>query len=291
MAWKRKGAIKDDFYSPGDHLDIQAVAEIYDCSIVIYSELADRLLDGITFYPTTLQRFKRLPQIKLSYAGNMRYDSLFDSSGVPIKVKSFDMKDEVNLSQLENNNKSVVLSNRRAEFRQMCQRVSSAASSSFHISHLNTLKTVAESHPKTVTCVYLKAACTCTFKIDQIRSRGKQLYYLLKNVGIQLEGITPSDCGIKLLGLLTSNEDESTKEFQSEVGSETWSKRMTNDNESPTLQINFKNPGREGPSNLIVEIKGESRDAEHVQVHLEKYLETEFEQQSVAKFAIDHSEA
>merc|ERR1711965_397901 len=42
---KRKGEKSSDYYAPGDHLDLQAVCELYDVRIIIYSPLSERPLD------------------------------------------------------------------------------------------------------------------------------------------------------------------------------------------------------------------------------------------------------
>jgi hypothetical protein len=71
VARKRK-ATQGDFLALGDHLDIQAVCEIFDTRVEIYSELSTQPLRPIRFY----QQFSRLPIIRLSYRGHDVYDSV-----------------------------------------------------------------------------------------------------------------------------------------------------------------------------------------------------------------------
>lgn len=73
IAHKKKG-VEGEYFSMGDHLDIQAVCELYDAQVEIYSELSARPLETIRFY----EQMKELPCIRLSYAGANHYDSVED---------------------------------------------------------------------------------------------------------------------------------------------------------------------------------------------------------------------
>lgn len=77
---KKKGST-GEYYSVGDHLDIQAICELYDARVEIYSELSPSPLDTIRFY----QQFSNLPLIRLSYRGNDQYDSI-SKAGQPLPL-------------------------------------------------------------------------------------------------------------------------------------------------------------------------------------------------------------
>lgn len=106
MNLKRKGIEEAaEYFCLGDHLDIQAICEMYDCSCEIYSELTpDSEVPSVTFYTgVKTVGTERLPCLRLSYAGNECYDSLFRED-LPFPIQLVDAASPgsayVNRSQL-----------------------------------------------------------------------------------------------------------------------------------------------------------------------------------------------
>ncbi len=80
--------LQEGYIALGDHLDIQAVCEIFDCCCELYSDRQYRLIEGrlqpyCSFYTelnATRTGDSRLPVMKLSYVGHDDYDSMHHRS-------------------------------------------------------------------------------------------------------------------------------------------------------------------------------------------------------------------
>jgi len=121
VAAKRKAMKSNDFYAPGDHLDIQAICEIYDVGVKIYSDKASRPFEYISFYSDPHNRFQsklKLGNILLFYRGNDEYDCLVDQAHrIPLKREIGFQKVKKDLGQLTSRDiKGEILKARQEEF-------------------------------------------------------------------------------------------------------------------------------------------------------------------------------
>lgn len=120
VSHKKKG-VEGAYFSLGDHLDIQAVCELFDARVEIYSEVSPTPLRPIRFY----QQMSSLPLVRLSYRGQNHYDSVSDArSPLPLTVTR-DLQ-EVPLGQ-EMSEAQVVLRAREEEFRALTAQQESSA--------------------------------------------------------------------------------------------------------------------------------------------------------------------
>mmetsp|Transcript_28805 Transcript_28805/g.70250 ORF Transcript_28805/g.70250 Transcript_28805/m.70250 type:complete len:390 (+) Transcript_28805:784-1953(+) len=285
LAAKKKGTYVEDFYAPGDHLDLQAVCEIYDCSIAIFSTLSDRPLDEIVFYPTSEKIFGRIPQILLSYTGNDHYDSVFNEEGVPLKISTSSNKN-MELHQLENNNRRTVINARQAEFRRM-KRFFSSFKKNLTIHSLNTLDAyTSPTFASTATYAMLRGTQKQRIRDDELKSKGRNLNQILKYAGIQLD-FQPNDVWKHLLAPL-SYSWPSIEALKEENNKGVWKKYVSDDREEPTIQIGFLLPEEKKykrNSGMVFEIRAEievaSRLAEALDNLFDKSINFELQKMSV----------
>jgi OTU-like cysteine protease len=115
IAHKKKG-LDGNYFSMGDHLDIQAVCEIFDARVEIFSLRSPRPLDSIRFY----QQMKDLPVLRLSYNAQDRYDSISHvDSPLPITITK-ELR-QVPLGNLKSK-EQVILRARQDEFNRIQQK-------------------------------------------------------------------------------------------------------------------------------------------------------------------------
>jgi len=104
IATKRNAIRLKDYYAPGDHLDLQAICEIFDVGVQIYSDKASRPFENITFYAEPGSQFQKLDlgRILLFYRGDEEYDSLVETGkSVPLKRKIGFQKTWKSLGELD----------------------------------------------------------------------------------------------------------------------------------------------------------------------------------------------
>uniref|UniRef100_A0A7S2XEQ3 OTU domain-containing protein n=1 Tax=Lotharella oceanica TaxID=641309 RepID=A0A7S2XEQ3_9EUKA len=128
IAAKRKAETMEDYYAPGDHLDLQAICEIYDVGVKIYSDMASRPFEYIGFYADQHADFQKKMKygcILLFYRGDDEYDSLVeDSMPVPLKRSIGFQDDERDLGGLsERDIKGDILKARQREFQIWKERI------------------------------------------------------------------------------------------------------------------------------------------------------------------------
>ncbi|GAB5361303.1 hypothetical protein AAMO2058_000702100 [Amorphochlora amoebiformis] len=292
LAAKKKGAELDDFYCPGDHLDLQAIAEIYDCSITVYSRLSERPLDEIVFYGKSTSKFSRLPNIILSYTGNDEYDSVIsDTHGVPLKVTT-NVNTFKDLHLMENDNKEVILKARIQEFNRMKATYSNQLLKSSSVSNLNPLKayirTKHKAEVKTESFSWVEGICAADEESeltdDQLLRKGRLLHRTLTSMGIQA-GNQPSSFGKSSLGLLSKPRKKKDQEKPAE---DDWKDKKYHDPQKSIAQIEFK---KAGPSHVyenknartVIVIKGRLSDVQELQAAMCKLLGNmvEFKQKSL----------
>lgn len=122
-AAKLKAITEDDFYAPGDHLDLQCICEMFDCGIKVYSDKALIPFEHISFYADESCKFQtkhKVENILLFYRGEEEYDSIIVNSRpnpVPLKRKIGFDKHSKNLGELEPGDiKGDILKARNEEF-------------------------------------------------------------------------------------------------------------------------------------------------------------------------------
>ncbi|GAB5358301.1 hypothetical protein AAMO2058_000446200 [Amorphochlora amoebiformis] len=122
IATKRKAIKHKDFYAPGDHLDLQAISELFDVGVKIYSDKASRPFENISFYSCPTSKFQTslgLGKIILFYRGEDEYDSLVERTmQVPLKRKIGFQKVLKDLGELTSKDiKGEILKARQEEFK------------------------------------------------------------------------------------------------------------------------------------------------------------------------------
>ena len=137
------------------------------------------------FYPKSETKFRRLPQIVLSYIGNEEYDSVIDVKlGVPIKVMT-NINTFKDLHLVENNHKQVVLRWRNLELKRMKELYLNAFEYDKNVSELNTLKTYMtdSSSEKDTIYTYMRAVYYSSLTKARVRTTGKNMFKILQGYG------------------------------------------------------------------------------------------------------------
>eukprot|EP00465_Bigelowiella_longifila_P012039 CAMPEP_0185258672 /NCGR_PEP_ID=MMETSP1359-20130426/7556_1 /TAXON_ID=552665 /ORGANISM="Bigelowiella longifila, Strain CCMP242" /LENGTH=427 /DNA_ID=CAMNT_0027844257 /DNA_START=54 /DNA_END=1337 /DNA_ORIENTATION=+ len=121
IATKKKAIRLKDFYAPGDHLDLQAISEIFDVGVRIYSDKASRPFDYISIYADPHSSFQKehcFGCIRLFYRGDEEYDSLVEQgTSIPLKRKIGFQKAPKTLGELtEKDIKGIILQSRKKDF-------------------------------------------------------------------------------------------------------------------------------------------------------------------------------
>ncbi len=307
VAHQRRGAADcvGDFFCPGDHLSLQAIAEMYDASVVVYSSLSERPLDELVFYPKAFPRFSKLPTVVLSYAGNDEYDSCVSvKTGVPVVVRT-NVGRLKPLHLMEKDNRQLVLRARQAEFRRMCELHATGPLQGEPIAPGNPFRAYRELYAasrrqRVFTAV--RARCYESLPARDFDTRGKAMYQALRTAGLDLRGDKPVDFGAKFLGPLAANGGAPQGPRPA------WTKRIVDIHGGRDIVVEFCAPSvgltkdekgisatetsavrsvvgpvSSAASGFVLEIRvrGESRAVEELVAALHKLLRVRFEQRRV----------